>query len=77
LFRARKLKGQYYQPALEQQALMACFIDLTHHTTELDCRTFDIFHVSAALLIGVESFVSYDKRQRSLAEKAGLEVIDI
>ena len=73
-FRARKLKGQYYQLVLNQQDLMACFIDLTHHTPELGCRTLDIFHVAAALLIGAGAFISYDERQIALATSAGLHV---
>ena len=73
-FRARKLKGQYYRPLLDQQDLMASFIDLTHKTVTLSCRTLDIFHVAAALMIGADLFVSFDDRQIKLAKQAGLKV---
>jgi predicted nucleic acid-binding protein len=73
-FRARKLKGLYYRPLLDHQDLMACFIDLTHKTANLGCRTLDIFHVAAALMIGADLFVSFDDRQIKLAEQSGLKV---
>lgn len=73
-FRARKLKGQYYRPHLNPQDLMACFIDLTHKTITLGCRTLDIFHVAAALVIGADLFVSFDARQIQLAKQSGLTV---
>jgi predicted nucleic acid-binding protein len=38
-------------------------------------RTLDILHVAAAQVIGASTFVSFDKRQRAVAQKAGLEVL--
>jgi len=37
-------------------------------------RSLDILHVAAALVIGAVDFVTFDKRQASLATKAGLKV---
>lgn len=37
------------------------------HAAEIGCRTLDIFHVAAALIIGTPEFFSFDNRQRELA----------
>jgi predicted nucleic acid-binding protein len=44
-------------------------------TPQLGCRTLDILHVAAALIIGAERLASFDQRQRSLARHAGLQVV--
>ena len=44
------------------------------HAAEIGCRTLDIFHVAAALIIGTPKFVSLDDRQRELARREGLTV---
>jgi predicted nucleic acid-binding protein len=40
------------------------------------CRTLDILHVAVARTIGVGEFCSFDVRQRQLAVKAGLHIVD-
>ena len=44
------------------------------HAAEIGCRTLDIFHVAAALVIGIPEFFSFDERQRELARQEGLKV---
>ena len=44
------------------------------HAAEIGCRTLDIYHVAAALIIGTPEFVSLDDRQRELAKREGLKV---
>jgi len=44
------------------------------HSRQIGCRSLDILHVAYALSVGVENFASYDKRQRDLARKAGLQI---
>jgi uncharacterized protein len=44
------------------------------HAARLGTRTLDILHVAAAVLIGVQAFVTGDRRQASLAEAVGLGV---
>lgn len=44
------------------------------HTLHLGTRAYDVTHVAAALLIGADCFLTYDARQRTLAEAAGLTV---
>lgn len=41
-------------------------------TARLGIRTVDLLHVAAALELGATGFFSFDLRQRSLAEEAGL-----
>jgi hypothetical protein len=45
-----------------------------NHSTSLGCRTLDILHVAAAVVIGAKTFVTFDARQAALATKAGLKV---
>lgn len=40
----------------------------------LGCRTLDIIHVAAALVLGTKEFVTFDGRQGALAKQAGLTV---
>ena len=42
------------------------------HTPTLSCRPLDILHVAAALLVGATRFASFDSKQRTLANAAGL-----
>ena len=37
-------------------------------------RTLDVLHVATALYLGAKKFLTFDKRQRALAEHAGLKV---
>jgi len=56
--------------------------DVFHKAEELSakyaaitpCRSLDILHVAAAVVIGAKNFVTFDGRQASLATKAGLNV---
>ena len=40
----------------------------------LRCRTLDIIHVAAALVLGTKEFVTFDARQGALAKLVGLTV---
>jgi predicted nucleic acid-binding protein len=42
------------------------------HTPTLSCRSLDILHVAAALLVGATRLASFDSKQRTLANAAGL-----
>jgi hypothetical protein len=44
------------------------------HATEIGCRTLDIYHVAAALVIGTPEFFSLDERRRELARREGLHI---
>jgi predicted nucleic acid-binding protein len=41
---------------------------------KLGCRTLDIIHVAAALVLGIKEVVTFDGRQRALAKQVGLTV---
>lgn len=74
LFADRKRRGLYFTPELSRSALMAHFRDLSRHTPAMACRTMDILHVACALTLEADSFLSFDRRQVELAEKAGLMI---
>ena len=44
------------------------------HSATLGCRTLDIIHVAAALVLEAKEFVTFDTRQAALAKQAGLTV---
>lgn len=44
------------------------------HTAMIGTRTLDILHVAHALILGIRDFLTFDKRQASLARAAGLRV---
>jgi predicted nucleic acid-binding protein len=44
------------------------------HTATLGVRSLDILHVAIALSLGARTFLSFDDRQRTLAERVGLTV---
>ncbi len=47
------------------------------HTERVGCRTLDIIHVAAALLLRSEVFLTGDFRQARVAEAEGLDVVMI
>ncbi len=44
------------------------------HSEKIGTRSLDILHVSAALVLGLAQFITFDKRQARLARAAGLQV---
>lgn len=44
------------------------------HTTDAGHRLADILHVATAIHLGMEGFLTFDDRQRALAESEGLAV---
>jgi predicted nucleic acid-binding protein len=66
----RWLRPVYTAATVEQKA-----DDLSPvHSPTIGCRTLDIIHVAAALVLGIKEFVTFDVRQGALAKKAGLTV---
>jgi hypothetical protein len=70
-------KGLYYTPEIRRAQLMQAFRRLSALTPELGCRTMDILHVACACQLEPDWFISFDNRQKSLAEQAGLTVMDL
>jgi predicted nucleic acid-binding protein len=64
-------RPDYAVGAIEQKAdeLSASYSAL------FGCRTLDIIHVAAAVVIGATQFVTFDARQGAMAKQAGLTVI--
>ena len=66
-------KGSYELAGLFQRAES---LSSKHAISILAC-TLDILHVAAALEIGCKEFVSFDKRQRSLASLEKLKILPV
>ncbi|MCW5556108.1 MAG: type II toxin-antitoxin system VapC family toxin [Verrucomicrobiae bacterium] len=45
-----------------------------HHTPKIGCRSLDVLHVAAALVLGATDFCTFDTRQAKLAQLAGMQV---
>lgn len=73
LYRQRKQQGFYHVPEIDRGALMDAFRILSQETPRLGCRTLDILHVACASLLKPQAFITFDDRQRVLAEHADLE----
>lgn len=67
---SRWLQPNYTATAVEQKAEELS----ASHAAILGCRTLDIIHVAAAVVIGVRDFVTFDNRQAALAKLSGLLV---
>jgi len=46
-------------------------------TGQLFCRSLDVLQVAAALVVGAETFVTFDAKQAKLAAAAGLKIISL
>ena len=44
------------------------------HSAQLGTRTLDILHITSAIELGAERFLTFDERQRKLAQVEGLRV---
>lgn len=44
------------------------------HNEKIGCRSADLFHVAAALELGLDEFVTFDEKQKALARAAGMKV---
>ncbi len=66
----RWVRPPYNASSIEQKAeeLSAAYARF------LGCRTLDIVHVAAALVIGIKGFLTFDVRQGALARRVGLHV---
>jgi predicted nucleic acid-binding protein len=63
--------------ALPEDELEATFETLAYrHTATGEFRTYDLLHVAAALVLGCDSFWSFDARACRLAKLAGLKTQD-
>ena len=68
--------GIHYQDApIHPETVENMFRDLSHrHTAKEGFRTYDILHVSSALLLGCDTFWSFDAKAKKLAKLEGLKV---
>ena len=68
-------KGVYYRPPMNWADAFQCAIDLSRkHTVAIGSRSLDIIHISSALTMKADRFLTFDERQMQLADLAGLTV---
>ncbi len=69
-------EGILVRPTLDQLELYARARELSKKfTPEISARSLDILHVAAARLLSASPFISFDLKQRVLAQKAGLNLL--
>ena len=67
--------GRWQRPAYTAATIEQKADELSAgHSAILGCRTLDIIHVAAAVVLGAKEFVTFDTRQGALAKQAGLAV---
>ena len=61
---------------IEQEVYSRKVLELARrHAAHIQCRSLDILHVALALELQAPSFVSFDRRQRRLAEAVRLKIL--
>jgi predicted nucleic acid-binding protein len=69
-------EGRYVEADVPWRATFRRAADLSRaHTAAVGCRSLDVLHVATALELGSRRFVTFDDRQRRLAQLAGLRVL--
>ena len=64
-----------WETAISHDSICAMFHDLSHrHTAREGFRTYDILHVASALVLGCDTFWSFDAKAKKLARLEGLTV---
>ncbi|MBI5801855.1 MAG: hypothetical protein HZA92_14175 [Verrucomicrobia bacterium] len=48
---------------------------LLRHTSKHGFRSFDLLHVSQALLLGCDTFLSFDQKANKLAQLEGMKLL--
>ena len=77
IFRENLADGGYLKVApLEKDELLRGFEEISfRHTAKHGFRTYDILHVASALLLGCDTFWSFDAKAKKLAKLEGLKVL--
>ena len=74
LFKDRRRRGLYYQAEIDRLELSETFERLSLQTVRNGGRTLDILHVACALVLGASHFLTFDAKQRLVAQESGLAV---
>lgn len=73
-----KNSGVLFQYVLPWNRVLEKSSELSrNYSCDVGLRTLDIIHVASAICGDFKKFLSYDGRQNRLAEKVGLEVIEL
>jgi len=68
--------GRYVQADLLWRATLKRATDISREFTRvIGCRSLDVLHVASALELGLRSFVTFDGRQKQLAQAVKLKVL--
>ena len=69
------LAGRWKTPEYKEATVWRFARDLSdRHAATIGCRTLDLLHVAVALSLGIETFLTFDERQRAVAKLEGLTV---
>lgn len=77
-FTEHEERGVYFRPELAWAEAFGRAIDLTtQYTARTGARSLDILHVASALLLGADTFLTFDERQSQLAARERLRIVQI
>ncbi|MBK8036697.1 MAG: hypothetical protein IPK22_06110 [Verrucomicrobiaceae bacterium] len=66
---------RYRRCPVDESSVEHLFMEISHcHTAKEGFRTYDILHVSSALVLGCDTFWSFDAKAKKLAKLEGLKV---
>lgn len=66
---------RYRRCPVDESSVEHLFMEISHcHTVKEGFRTYDILHVSSALVLGCDTFWSFDAKAKKLAKLEGLKV---
>ncbi len=74
-FDNRLRRGQYAAVEIDVTRRTKDLRHILLHTPTAGSRTLDLLHVATAMQLSPEYFLSFDDRQRSIAESVGLQVL--
>lgn len=76
LFLEQLVEGRFCRPATPSERLIEKqFMELSHrHTAKEGFRTYDVLHVASALVLGCDTFWTFDAKASKLAKLEGLKV---
>lgn len=76
-FRQDASTGEWFDLASLELASLERQVEelLLRHTAKQGFRTYDLLHVSQALLLGCDTFLSFDQKANKLAQLEGLKLL--
>lgn len=79
IFRQDASSGEWFDGVSVELTSVECQVEelLLRHTAKHGFRTYDLLHVAQALLLGCDTFLSFDQKANKLAQLEGLKLLKL